>query len=217
MIDYIVKGGIMMVPILCCSVIALAISLERFYSLRESRIHPPEFVAKMKKVLNEDMVQEAIAICSHNVWPIAKIMEAGILKRDQPRDHIKETIEHAGKKEADKLHRYLAVLATIAIISPLLGLLGTVTGMIKVFQIISLQGVGHPTALAAGISEALVTTAAGLVVAIPTLVVHNYFLKKANAYILEMESTSMELLDILEERTREHDRRGGGQDEFFGQ
>ncbi|MBN2373931.1 MotA/TolQ/ExbB proton channel family protein [bacterium] len=216
MIDLIFKGGIMMIPILCCSVIALAITLERFYSLRESRIHPPEFVSKMKKVLNEDMVQEAIAICSHNLLPIAKVMEAGILKKDQPRDHIKEAIEHAGKKEADKLFRYLAVLATIAIISPLLGLLGTVTGMIKVFQVIALQGVGHPTAMAGGISEALITTAAGLIVAIPTLVVHNYFLKKANAYVLEMESTSMELLDILEERTREHEPRKGGRDELFG-
>ncbi len=201
MIDYIFKGGMMMIPIMCCSIVALAITIERLYFLRENRIHPPEFVAKMKRVLNENMVQEAIAICSHNLWPISKIMEAGILKRDQPRDHIKEAIEHAGKKESAKLHRYLAVLATIAIISPLLGLLGTVTGMIKVFQVISLQGVGHPTALAAGISEALITTAAGLLVAIPTLVVHNYFLKKANAYILEMESTSMELLDILEERS----------------
>ncbi|MGA1839616.1 MAG: MotA/TolQ/ExbB proton channel family protein [bacterium] len=204
MIDYIIKGGIIMIPILFCSVIALAITLERFYFLRGSRIHPPEFVGKMKKVLNEGKVQEAIAICSHNIWPIAKIMEAGILKREQPREQIKEAIEHAGKKESDKLYRYLAVLSTIAIISPLLGLLGTVTGMIKVFQVISIQGVGHPTALAAGISEALITTAAGLVVAIPTLVVHNYFLKKANAYILEMESTSMELLDILEERIGLH-------------
>jgi len=209
MIDYLVKGGIIMIPILFCSVIAVAITLERFYFLRQSRIHPSEFVAKMKKVLNEGLVQEAIAICSHNVWPIAKIMEAGILKRDQPRAHIKEAIEHTGKKEADKLHRYLAVLSTIAVISPLLGLLGTVAGMIKVFQVISLQGVGHPTALAAGISEALITTAAGLVVAIPTLVVHNYFLKKANAYILEMESTSMELLDILEENSKVHHNTGG--------
>jgi len=209
MIDYLVKGGIIMIPILFCSVIALAITLERFYFLRQGRIHPSEFVAKMKKVLNEGLVQEAIAICSHNVWPISKIMEAGILKRDQPREHIKEAIEHTGKKEADKLHRYLAVLSTIAVISPLLGLLGTVAGMIKVFQVISLQGVGHPTALAAGISEALITTAAGLVVAIPTLVVHNYFLKKADGYILEMESTSMELLDILEENSKVNHNTGG--------
>ena len=204
MIDYLIKGGIVMIPILGCSVIAVAITLERFYFLREGRIHPSEFVSKMKKVLNEGKVQEAIAICSHNALPIAKIMEAGILKRELPRQQIKEAIEHAGKKEADKLYRYLAVLATIAIISPLLGLLGTVTGMIRVFQVISIQGVGHPAALAAGISEALITTATGLIVAIPTLVVHNYFLKKANGYVLEMESTSMELLDILEERLGFH-------------
>ncbi|MGA1796879.1 MAG: MotA/TolQ/ExbB proton channel family protein [bacterium] len=210
MIDYLIKGGIVMIPILACSVIALAIALERFYSLRGVRVHPPEFVTKMKKVLNEGKAQEALAICSNSAWPIARIMEAGILRRDHAREQIKEVIEHAGKKEADKLHKYLAPLATIAIISPLLGLLGTVTGMIKVFEVISLQGVGHPTALASGISEALITTAAGLIVAIPTLVVHNYFLKKANAYILEMESTSMELLDILEEHTPLRQQSAGG-------
>lgn len=202
MFHYILKGGTMMIPIILCSIIALAITLERFYSLRTIKIQPPEFVTKMKRVLNANKVQEAIAICSNNSFPVAKIMEAGILKRDQSRDQIKEAIEHMGKRESTNLHRYLAPLATIAVISPLLGLLGTVTGMIKVFNVISLQGVGHPTALAAGISEALVTTAAGLFVAIPTLVIHNFFLKKANANILEMENTSMELLDILAEQSK---------------
>ncbi|MGA1874321.1 MAG: MotA/TolQ/ExbB proton channel family protein [bacterium] len=118
---------------------------------------------------------------------------------------MKEAIEHAGKRESSNLHRYLAVLATIVGIAPLLGLLGTVTGMIKAFQVIAMRGVGHPTALAGGISEALITTAAGLVVAIPTLVAHNYFFKKANGYILDMENTSMELLDILGKDQKEHE------------
>lgn len=193
----IVKGGWLMAPILLCSVIALAITIERFYNLREPKIHPQDFVTKMKKLLNQRKINEAIAICSNSFSPISRIMETGILKIGSCRDEIKEAIEHAGKRESSNLRKYLAVLATIAGISPLLGLLGTVTGMIKAFQVIAVKGVGHPTALAGGISEALITTAAGLVVAIPTLVAHNYFFKQANSYILEMENTSMELLDIL--------------------
>jgi biopolymer transport protein ExbB len=203
--DIMVKGGWLMVPILMCSVIALAITLERFYSLRDSKIHPQEFVSKIKKLLNERKISEAIAICSNTFSPISRIIETGILKSDSCRDEIKEAIEHAGKRESSHLHRYLAVLATIVGIAPLLGLLGTVTGMIKAFQVIAMKGVGHPTALAGGISEALITTAAGLVVAIPTLVAHNYFFKKANGYILDMENTSMELLDILGKDQKEHD------------
>jgi len=194
---FIVKGGWLMAPILLCSVIALAITIERFYNLREPKIHPQDFVTKMKKLLNQRKINEAIAICSNSFSPISRIMETGILKIGSCRDEIREAIEHAGKRESSNLRKYLAVLATIAGISPLLGLLGTVTGMIKAFQVIALKGVGHPTALAGGISEALITTAAGLVVAIPTLVAHNYFFKQANSYILEMENTSMELLDIL--------------------
>jgi len=195
--SFIVKGGWLMTPILLCSVIALAITIERFYNLREPKIHPQDFVTKMKKLLNERKINEAIAICSNSFSPISRIMETGILKIGSCRDEIKEAIEHAGKRESSNLRKYLAVLATIAGISPLLGLLGTVTGMIKAFQVIAVEGVGHPTALAGGISEALITTAAGLVVAIPTLVAHNYFFKQANSYILKMENTSMELLDIL--------------------
>lgn len=193
-------------PILLCSVIALAIAIERFYSLREPKIHPPDFVNKVKRLLNEEKISEAIAICSNSFSSISKVIEAGILKIDSCRDEIKEAIEHAGKRESSKLHRYLAVLATVAAIAPLLGLLGTVTGMIKAFQVVAVQGVAHPRDLAGGIGEALITTAAGLLVAIPTLVAHNYFFKKANGYILEMENTSMELLDILERERRDVNR-----------
>ena len=133
--------------------------------------------------------------------PISTIIEAGILRRNRMRDQVKEAIEHAGKQEATKIQRYHAVLATIAVISPLLGLLGTVTGMINVFEVVSVYGVGHPAEMAKGISQALITTAAGLLVAIPTLVAHNYFQKKAYNYIMDMENTSMELLDILMEET----------------
>ncbi len=199
MLELIGQGGILMLPILLCSVLALAITIERLINLSGSKVHPLELVSKLKKLIGEGKTTETLAICANSSIPMAKIVEAGILKRQRSREQVKEAIEHTGKQEASNLHKYLGVLATIASIAPLLGLLGTVTGMIKVFQVISQQGVGNPSALAGGISEALVTTAAGLVVAIPTLVAHNYFFKKANRLIMEMENTSMELVDILEE------------------
>lgn len=195
--NILVKGGWVMIPLVLCSVVSLAITLERFFSLRESKIHPQDFVSKLKRLLNEKKINEAIAICSNSGSPISKIMETGILRIGADRNEIKEAIEHAGKQESSALYRYLTVLATITGVAPLLGILGTVTGMIRTFEVISVQGVGQPTALAGGISEALITTAAGLIIAIPTMVVHNYFFKKAHSYILDMENTSMELLDIL--------------------
>ncbi len=198
MIELISEGGIFMFPILLCSVLALTITIERLINLSERKIHPPELVNKLKKLIGEGKITETLAICANSDCPMAKVVESGIMKRQRPREQVKEAIEHTGKQEASNVHKYLAVLATIASVAPLLGLLGTVAGMIKVFQVISIQGVGNPSALAGGISEALITTAAGLVVAIPTLVTHNYFFKKANRLILEMENTSMELVDILE-------------------
>ncbi len=198
MMELITKGGVLMLPILLCSVLALAICIERFINLSARKVHPQGFVDKLKKLLSDNKSKEALAICANSPYPIARIAEAGIFKQQREREHVKEAVEHSGKQEANNLHKFLAGLATIASITPLLGLLGTVTGMIKVFQVISLQGVGNPSALAGGISEALVTTAAGLVVAIPTLVAHNFFFKKANRLIMEMENISVELVDILE-------------------
>jgi biopolymer transport protein ExbB len=188
-----------MIPIVLCSVLALAITIERLINLTLAKVHPAEFIAKIKRLLTQGKVGEAVAICTNTASPIAHIIEAGILRRHQDREHIKEAIEQSGKQQATHLHKYLDALATIASIAPLLGLLGTVAGMIKVFQVISVQGVGNPGVLAGGISEALITTAAGLMVAIPTLVVHNYFFKRANQFVLYMENTSLELLDILGE------------------
>lgn len=197
MIDLLVEGGVLIIPIALCSILAFGITIERLINLTLQKVHPTDFVAKIKRLLTQGKVGEAIAICTNTTSPIAGVIEAGILKRHKGREHIKEAIEQAGKQQAVQLHKYLGVLATIASISPLLGLLGTVAGMIKVFQVISIKGVGNPGVLAGGISEALITTAAGLVVAIPALVVHNYFFKRANQFVLQMENTSLELLDIL--------------------
>jgi len=197
MLNYIIKGGWVMAPILFCSVLGLAIVLERFYNLRESKIHPPDFVSKVKRLLNEGKINEAIAICGNSSFSISKIIEAGIMKIDASRDQIKEAIEHAGKRESTKLQKHLTPLGTVATVAPLLGLLGTVTGMIKAFEVVATIGVGHPKDMAGGVGEALITTAAGLIIGIPALVAHNYFYKQAHGYISEMENTSMELLDIL--------------------
>ncbi len=201
MYDYfevIFQGGIIMFPILGCSVVALAITIERFFTLRRARIDTREFMDTMRTVLRQNRTQEAIEICDETDGPIARIMKAGILKHNRSKEDIREAIEDAGHLEIPRLERYMSALATCAHIAPLLGLLGTVAGMIKAFaQIQTLQGQVNPSDLAEGISNALVTTAAGLTVAIPTLVVYNYFISRVENMILEMEISSSELVELL--------------------
>lgn len=203
MLDLLFKGGYIMVPLLFCSVLSLAIVIERFINLREERIIPRAFFNRIKNLLLEGHINEALAICSRSEKPIAKIIEAGIRKYYYSRDEIREAIEDAGRHESAYLERYLGVLNTIAGIAPLLGLLGTVSGMIKAFNVISIVGVGQPEKLAGGISEALIATAAGLTVAIPTLVFHNYFAERADRLVLEMEKRSIELTEIIAQSQRD--------------
>ncbi len=196
--EVIFKGGILMWPIMACSVIALAITIERFFSLRRASIDTREFMDTMRQVLRQNRVQEAIEICDETDAPVARIMKAGILKYNRTKQDIREAIEDAGHLEIPRLERYLPALATCANIAPLLGLLGTVAGMIKAFaQIQNKKGQVNPSDLAEGISNALVTTATGLTVAIPTLVVYNYFVTRVDNMILEMEISSSELVELL--------------------
>ena len=203
MLDFMIKRGVVMIPILACSVIALAIVIERFINLTEGKVIPKDFFARIKGLLLEGHINEALSICSKSNKPIAKIIEAGIMKYYFGRDEIKEAIEDAGRHEIASVEKYLNILSTIAGVAPLLGLLGTVTGMIKVFNIISLGGIGKAEELAGGIGEALITTAAGLSIAIPTLVFHNIFSERADRLILKMEKSSMELTEILSQGQRE--------------
>jgi len=197
-IDWFFQGGPLMWPILLCSIIALAVAFERLFTLRRARIDTREFMATIRTVLKRGRIDDAIAVCDENAGPIAHILKAGILKHDKPRGAIREAIENAGLLEIPRLERYLNVLATVANISPLIGLLGTVQGMIRCFwQIQSKMGVVNPSDLAEGIGNALITTAGGLLVAIPTLVVYNYFLSRVNNMVQEMEISSSELLDLL--------------------
>ncbi len=203
MVSFLAKGGYIMVPILFCSVLVVAIIIERFINLRESKVIPDDFFNRIKGLLLEGHINEVLSICSKSNKPIAKIIEAGIMKYYFGRDEIKEAIEDAGRHEVAYLEKYLNILSTIAAVSPLTGLLGTVWGMIKVFNVISMEGIGQADKLAGGISEALITTAAGLVVAIIALVFHNIFSARADHLILKMEKNSMELTEILSQGQRE--------------
>lgn len=192
------SGGLLMWPIAACSVVALAIVIERFFSLRRASIDTREFMDTMRQVLRQGRMNEAIELCDETDAPVARIMKAGILKHNRSKEDIREAIEDAGHLEIPRLERYLSALATCASIAPLLGLLGTVAGMIKAFaQIQNKKGQVNPSDLAEGISNALVTTAAGLTVAIPTLVVYNYFVSRVDNMILEMEISSSELVELL--------------------
>lgn len=203
MLELLMKGGYVMIPILFCSILSLAIIIERFINLREEQVTPRIFFSRIKNLLIEGHVNEALAICSKSDKPIAKIVETGLLKYYSDRNEIKEAIEDAGRHEAANLEKYLGILNTIAGVAPLLGLLGTVSGMIEAFNVVSVVGVGQPDKLAGGISEALVATASGLAVAIPTLVFHNYFAERVDRLVLNMEKRSIELTEILSQNQRD--------------
>ena len=186
-----------MLPIILCSVIALAIIVERLWSLQVRRVLPKHLVAQVwrwEKIhqLTEEHVKELQASS-----PLGSILAAGIVNRHQNRDVMKESIEDTGRHIVHELERYLNSLGTIAAITPLLGLLGTVIGMIKVFATITTQGVGDPGALAGGISEALLTTAAGMSVAIPTLMFYRYFRGRVRMLVLKMEQEALIMVEIM--------------------
>jgi biopolymer transport protein ExbB len=197
MLEFIIKGGPVMVPLLLCSVISLSIIVERCLSLRRSRILRYDVLQRIEELLRDRKIPEASTLCKRYPSSMTRVLLAAILNHDKSRQEIKEIIEDAGRQEVPVLERYLTILGTIASISVLLGLLGTVSGMIRTFNAIAALGYGHPEALAAGISEALVATATGLAIAIPTLVMYNYFTSKADSLVIEMEKNSLRMLSIL--------------------
>ena len=204
--EFIDQGGILMWPIMLCSIVGLAVIVERFLSLHRATIDTREFMDTMRTVLRQNRIQDAIEICDETEGPIARITKAGILKHNRSKEDIREAIEDAGHLEIPRLERYMSALATCANIAPLLGLLGTVAGMIKAFaQIQYKQGQVNPSDLAEGISNALVTTAAGLTVAIPALVVYNYFVTRVDNMIVEMEISSSELVELLTKHHGEYE------------
>ena len=197
MLEFVVKGGPVMVPLLLCSVIALGIIVERCLSLRRHRILKYDVLQRIEELLRDRKIPEASTLCKRYPSSMTRILLAAILNHDKSRQEIKEIIEDAGRQEIPVLERYLTILGTIASISVLLGLLGTVMGMIRTFNSIAALGYGNPEALASGISEALVATATGLTIAIPTLVLYNVFSSKVDALVIEMEKNALRMLSIL--------------------
>jgi len=202
-----IKGGPLMFLIFLCSVVAFAVVIERLVHLRRARINTEDFMEDIAATLRRNKVMEAIDKCNATPGPIAKILKAGILKHDRPRQEIKEAIEDAGVHEVPRLEKNLGALATIAHITPLLGLLGTVTGMVHTFQVIEQKAVAlmpiNPGDLAGGIWEALITTVAGLSVAIPAFVAYNFLVSKVDGFVLEMEKSATDLVNILGTRREE--------------
>ncbi len=196
-------GGPVMWPIALCSVAGLAITLDKFWYLRKAKIDTQAFLGGILERIKRHQIKEALDACDKTASPVSHILKAGILKYDRPRSQIKEAIEDASLYEIPKLEKNLSILATVAHISPLLGLLGTVTGMVRCFQTIQARAVTFnplsPGDLAGGIWEALLTTVAGLIVAIPAYVAYNYLVSRVNGFILEMEKAATELVNFLTE------------------
>jgi biopolymer transport protein ExbB len=200
-INIITGGGWLMIPIFACSLIAVSLILERFFSLRRARAYSKDLMDNIREILKHNRVSEAIDLCEETGGPLAFILKAGLLKHGRQRVEIREAVEDAGLLVIPSLERYLSVLGTIANITPLIGLLGTVVGMTEAFMVIqSHGGAVTPGDLAGGIGTALLTTVWGLIVAIPTLVAYNYFVTKVDNMVWEMEILSSELLDILSDK-----------------
>ncbi len=195
--DFLAKGGIIMIPLFLCSITALAIIIEKFIALRRRKVIVPEVVSVLENVKGASDLGLAVSICEKHNGPFANIIRLSLENHGLPREDIKETLLDQGRQEIHQLEKGLGMLETIAGVSPLLGLLGTVLGILKVFKVISVMGVGQATALAGGISEALITTIAGLFIGIPALVATNYFTSRAEALVLEIEKYSNRLLNKI--------------------
>lgn len=196
MYEFIVAGGWLMIPILLASVAAAAICVERFWSLSPSKIAPANLIAQVWIWIKDDEFDVERMRRLKMSSPLGYILAAG-LTNSASREHMKESIEEAASHVIHDLERYLNALGTIAAVTPLLGLLGTTVGMIKVFSEIMIKGTGDAQVLAGGISEALITTAAGLAVAIPALMMYRYFQRRIDGIVVQLEQQSLKLVDAL--------------------
>ncbi len=196
-IEYFMKGGIVMYFLLFGSIIAMSVVIEKLYSLRRKKIIIPEIVNLIENIKSRKDIELALSLCKKHEGPFANIVLTGLENMESDKDELKDELSDSGRQEAYKIGRGLGVLETIAGISPLLGLLGTVIGILKVFNVIQKMGVGQAQSMAGGISEALITTIAGLAIAIPAVVAYNYFSEKTDTLVLEMEKYSSILIKKL--------------------
>ncbi|MCP1374920.1 MotA/TolQ/ExbB proton channel family protein [Dyella sp. Sa] len=197
MLEILMAGGWAMAPILFCSAIALAIVLERFWTLRRSSVLPPGLGQEVRDWARKGQLDPKHLETLASGSPLGELLASALVVRDRSRDIIKERLEDTGRHVAHRMERYLNTLGTIALIGPLLGLFGTVIGLIRMFLDVMRGGVGDPMKMAGGIGEALICTATGLVVAIPAYVLHRYFRSKVAGYCVDMEKEAIALLDDL--------------------
>lgn len=192
-------GGIFMWPLLLVAIFGIGVVLERFYNLRRAAIDAEKFFKSLEEALRTGGPDKAAELCSKTPGPVASVIHAGLLRLHRGLDHVERAIENAGTVEMAFLERGLIWLATVANIGPLLGFLGTVSGMINAFQAIKAAGDVEPTQVAGGISEALITTVAGLVIAIPIQFFHNLFASRIDQIIVDMEEHTAAFVDVLDE------------------
>ena len=197
MLEIVQAGGWLMLPIIGCSVVAVAIVLERLWTLQEKRVLPPSVANQVWEWVQQNQLDVNHIQQIPQSSPLGQVLAAGLAYRHAPREVLKEVVEDSGRHVVHDLERYLNPLGTIAAISPLLGLLGTVSGMIRSFTAITAEGVGNPTVLAGGISEALITTAAGLTVAIPALIAYRYLRGRIDGLVVKIEKESIRFIEAL--------------------
>jgi biopolymer transport protein ExbB len=202
MLEIVKAGGWIMVPLVACSVIAVAIVLERLWTLQRRRVLPKELTSQVWQLVTHNELDQRAFLRIQQSSPLGQVLAAGLAQRHAPRDVLKDAIEDAGRHVVHELERYLGPLGTIAAISPLLGLLGTVSGMIRAFTAITAQGVGNPTVLAGGIAEALITTAAGLTVAIPSLIAYRYLRGRVDGLVVLIEKEAINFIEGLLQHQR---------------
>lgn len=203
MFEIVKAGGIMMGPIILASIVAAAIFLERLWTLQSKRVLPAELTQKVWRWVEQRQIQDKHIAALQQNSPLGKILAAGLLNRYRDRTVIRESIEDTGRHVVHELERFIGTLGTIASLSPLMGLLGTVMGMIRTFNAITTAGIGNPASLAGGIAEALITTAAGLTVAIPALLAYKYLRARVQALVVQMEKEAMKLVETLEAQAQE--------------
>ncbi len=200
MVEIVKAGGWLMAPIILCAILAMGIILERFWTLQPKKVIPQDLTARVWGWVKNNQLDQAKIQSLYQGSQLGQILAAGLINRDRERAVMKDSIEDTGRHVVHELERYLDTLGTVAAISPLLGLLGTVIGMVKVFTAITTHGVGNPTVLAGGIAEALITTGAGLTVAIPALIGYRYFRSHVDSLVVNMEKEAIKLVEALHRR-----------------
>ena len=196
--EMIIKGGVLMIPIIFCSVLSFAVIVERTFSLHRAQVDSETFFRKIEEPVRRNKIVETLSLCEETKGSVPRIVKSGLLCQDRPMEEVREAIEETASFEIPYLERYLGILATIATVAPLLGLLGTVAGLMRAFMVVQMKsGLVGPADLAGGIWEALITTVAGLSVAIPTYIAYNYFVNRVNNIITEMEKSASRLLQLL--------------------